>query len=152
MRVGRLEKLIEELERSNNSFWKLCQLAPNSGTGYHRLFIVDCLLCHFDCLLKRAACKLCFPPRLPCLSLSTWVAGKDGKFSVKMSKGGFHFWVEGAKIENLFVPLTWSEQAGEDDQLKEDATNTFHSTFFRLNSTLPCVTKTFSSLQTNLKK
>ena len=70
---------------------KLCQLSPNSGSGYHRLFIVDCLLCHFDCLLKQAACKLCFGPRLPCpLSLSTWV-GRMRSFHENSKKEDFTF-------------------------------------------------------------
>ena len=69
---------------------KLCQLSPNSGSGYHRLFIVDCLLCHFDCLLKQAACKLCFGPRLPCHFPHGWVGG--WAVSMRIAKGGFHFY------------------------------------------------------------
>ena len=91
--ASRLEKVIEECHPSTlpkqqqQQHNKLCQLPPNSGSGYHRLFIVDCLLCHFDCLLKQAACKLCFGPRLPSpLSLSTWVGAQDEKSSMEIAK------------------------------------------------------------------
>ena len=43
-----------------------CQMSLNtvSESVCHRLFIGQRLLCHFVCLLKQAACKLCFGSRL----------------------------------------------------------------------------------------